>query len=44
MKVCSNGIAVEIETQDDHGYYRYCFDLILREEPSGEAVRGSAGD
>lgn len=28
------GIAVEIETQDDHGYYRYSFDLMLREAPA----------
>lgn len=32
-----NGIAVEIETQDDHGYYRYCFDLMLREAPVNKA-------
>lgn len=34
MKLYPNGIAVEIETQDDHGYYRYCFDIILREGPA----------
>jgi hypothetical protein len=28
-----NGIAVEIEAQDDLGYYRYGFDLMLREAP-----------
>lgn len=30
----ANGIAVEIETQDDLGYYRYGFDLMLREAPA----------
>jgi hypothetical protein len=30
----TNGIAVEIETQDDLGYYRYGFDLMLREAPT----------
>lgn len=26
----ANGIAIEIETQDDHGYYQYRFDIMLR--------------
>ena len=34
MKLCPTGIAVEIETQDDLGYYRYCFDIMLREGPA----------
>jgi hypothetical protein len=32
-KLYPNGIAVEIETQDDHGYYRYGFDIMIREAP-----------
>jgi hypothetical protein len=32
-KLYPNGIAVEIETQDDMGYYRYSFDVMLREAP-----------
>lgn len=31
-----NGIAVEIETQDDHGYYRFGFDIMLREGPPAQ--------
>jgi hypothetical protein len=27
----SNGIAVEIEAQDDHGYYHYGFDIMPRD-------------
>src|SRR5438045_2463439 len=26
--VRDKGIAIEIETQDDHGYYHYCFDVF----------------
>lgn len=33
-KLHKNGISVEIETQDDLGYYRYGFDLMLREAPA----------
>jgi hypothetical protein len=29
----ANGIAVELEAQDDHGYYHYGFDLMIREAP-----------
>jgi hypothetical protein len=33
-KLHTNGISVEIETQDDLGYYHYGFDLMLREAPA----------
>jgi hypothetical protein len=29
----TNGIAIEMEAQDDLGYYCYGFDLMLREAP-----------
>ena len=34
IELHTNGISVEIETQDDLGYYRYGFDLMLREAPT----------